>query len=70
LVKQALLVAKKAHCNAATVLATNDYSRKIFVKLGFEILASKAWQDCIYNGKHAFGDVKSEMASAHYLKLL
>lgn len=72
-VEQSLKLAKKANCSAAIVLATSDLTRKILAKTGFEIIAAKNWQDCIYNGKtSAFGrvvPVPSENATAHYLKL-
>lgn len=72
-VEQSLKLAKKAGCSAAIVLATSDLTRKILVKTGFEMIAAKNWQDCIYNGKTpAFGTcapVPSENATAHYLKL-
>lgn len=69
LVNESLKVGKEANCSAAIVLATNDFSRKIFEKVGFEQVQSKNWEDCIYNGKPAFGKVPSKFASAHYLKL-
>jgi len=70
LVAESLKMAKKADCDAAIVLATSDFSRKIFDKLGFEVIASKNWEDCIYNGELAFGhNVPSANATAHYLKL-
>ncbi len=70
LVLQGLKMAKKANCNAAIVLATSDFSRKIFAKLGFEIIASKSWNDCIYDVESSFGkNVTSANATAHYLNL-
>ena len=69
LVQESLKVGRQAECTAAIVLATNDFSRKIFEKVGFELLKSKNWEDCIYNGTKAFGNVPSKNASAHYLKL-
>ena len=69
LVQQSLAIAKKAECSAAIVMATSDFSRKIFHNLGFEEISSKNWEEIIYDGKKAFGDVLSENATAHYLKL-
>ena len=69
LVKQAFTVAKKSKCDGATVLATNDYTRKIFNKIGMEVVASKQWKDCIFGGKRLFKDVKSEMVTSHFIKL-
>ena len=69
LVEQSLIIAQKAKCSAAIVLATSDFSRKIFAKLGFQLIASKNWDDCVYDGKPAFGDVPAKNATAHYLKL-
>ena len=69
LVRESLSLAKKVDCSACIVLATNDFSRKIFEKFEFDLIASKEWKDCIYGGKPAFGDVPSKNASAHYLKL-
>ena len=69
LVQESLKVGQEAGCSAAIVLATNDFSRKIFEKVGFELLKTKNWNDCLYNGTPAFGNVPSKFASAHYLKL-
>ena len=68
LVNESLKVGQEAGCSAAIVLATNDFSRKIFEKVGFELIQIKKWEDCIYNEKPAFGNVPSKFASAHYLK--
>ena len=69
LVQQSLILAQKAKCSAAIVLATSDFSRKIFVKLEFELISSKEWEDCVFDGNPAFGDVPAQNATAHYLKL-
>ena len=69
LVNESLKVGQEARCSAAIVLATNDFSRRIFEKVGFELIQIKKWEDCIYNGEPAFGNVLSKFASAHYLKL-
>ena len=69
LVQQSLILAQKAKCSAAIVLATSDFSRKIFVKLDFELISSKEWEDCVFDGNPAFGDVPAQNATAHYLKL-
>ena len=70
LVEQSLVMAQKAQCSAAIVLATNDLSRRIFDKLGMQVIATKHWNECMYNkGQPAFGQVPSAMASAHYLKI-
>ena len=69
LVNQALVVAKKAQCDGATVLATNDYTRKIFDKVGMEVIGSKQWKDCIFGGKRLFEDVKSEKVTSHFIRL-
>ena len=69
LVKHALVVARMAGCEAVTVLATNDISRKIFDKMGMTVLGTKHWSEVVLNGKCVFGEVESEMASAHILKL-
>ena len=69
LVIESLKLAKQVNCSAAIVLATNDFSRMIFNKIGMKIIATKKWEDCIHNGKQDFGKVPSEMASSHYLKL-
>lgn len=69
MVNESLKVARLAECSAAIVMATNDITRKIADKLGMEFIAAKGWNYCVYNGKPAFGDVKSAMASAHYLKI-
>ena len=71
LVEQSLIIAKKAKCSAAIVLATNDFSRRIFDKLGMDVIATRKWENCIYNAacKPAFGNVPSAGASAHYLKI-
>ena len=69
LVVESLKLAKQAGCTAAIVLATNDFSRKIFDKVGMTMIATKDWKDCVHNGKPDFGNVQSKMASSHYLKL-
>jgi len=71
LVQQALLVAKKAQCNGVTVLASSDYTRRIFNKLGMEVIGSKDWTDLKNpaDGKSIFSDVPSEKATAHFKKL-
>ena len=61
--------AQKAECSAAIVMATSDFSRKIFEKLGFDEISSKEWKDIVYDGKQAFENVSAENATAHYLKL-
>ena len=63
------IVARKSKCDGASVLATNDYTRKIFNKIGMEVVASKQWKDCIFGGKRLFEDVKSEMVTSHFIKL-
>ena len=50
-------------------MATSDFSRKIFEKLGFDEISSKEWKDIVYDGKQAFENVSAENATAHYLKL-
>ena len=71
LVQQALLVAKKAQCNGVTVLASSDYTRRIFNKLGMEVIGSKDWTDLRNpaDGKSIFTNVPSEKATAHFKKL-
>ena len=69
LIKEGLKIGRKVDCSACIVLATNDFSRKIFQKFKFDLIASKEWKDCLYDGRPAFGDVQSENATAHYLKL-
>ena len=69
LVLESLKLAKEAGCTAAIVLATNDFSRKIFDRIGMSMIATKEWKDCVHNGKQDFGNVPSAMASSHYLKL-
>ena len=51
LVIESLKLAKQVNCSAAIVLATNDFSRMIFNKIGMKIIATKNWEDCIHNGK-------------------
>jgi hypothetical protein len=51
------------------VLATSDYTRNILNKLEFELFASRQWKDCLFGGEQIFGDVKSELASAHLKKI-
>ena len=56
LVQQSLVIAKKAECSAAIVMATSDFSRKIFGKLGFDEISSKNWEEVVYDGNGAFGE--------------
>lgn len=69
LVEQSLEVARMVKCDSTIVLATNDITRHIFQKMGMETLKTKKWSDCQVEGKSILGDVKSKMASAHYMKL-
>ena len=70
LVQQALLVAKKADCNGVTVLASSDYTRRIFNKLEMEVIGEKLWTDLNYDqGKCIFGQVSSEKATAHFKRI-
>ena len=69
LVNQAFIVAKKSQCDGAIVLATNDYTRKIFNKIGMEVVATKQWKDCVFGGKKLFEEVKSEMVTSHFIRL-
>jgi len=41
-----LQVAKKANCDCAIVLSSNDFTRRIFVKLGMETLKKTSWCQC------------------------
>ena len=70
LVQQALLVAKKADCNGVTVLASSDYTRRIFNKLEMEVIGERQWSDLNYDdGKCIFGDVPSQKATAHFKRI-
>ena len=62
-------VGKKADCDCAIVLSSNDFTRRIFVKLGMDTLKKTSWQDCTVDGKRVFGDVESEYVSSHFLRL-
>ena len=65
LVKQAFIVAKKAKCNGIKVLATSDYTRKIFKKMGFETIGTKIWKDC----EHLPNKVDSFGATGHFIRI-
>ena len=65
LVKQAFIVAKKAECNGIKVLATSDYTRKIFQKMGFETIGTKIWKDC----EHLPNKVDSFGATGHFIRI-
>ena len=69
LVNQALIVAEKAECNAAMVLAVSDYASKIFINMGMEILAEKEWKDCVFDGIMPFGNVQSKNATGYFMKI-
>ena len=69
LVEQALKVAKKADCDAVAVIATSDFTSRIFRKLGMQVIGTKNWQDLHYNGVRPFNQVQSENATAFLLKL-
>ena len=69
LVNQALIVAEKADCNAAMVLAVSDYASKIFINMGMEILAEKEWKDCVFDGIKPFGNVQSKNATGYFMKI-
>ena len=69
LVNQALIVAQKADCNAAIVLAVSDYASKIFINLGMEVFAEKEWKDCIFDGIRPFGNVRSKNAIGYFMKI-
>ena len=66
LVKESIEMAKKADCSSMLVFASHDFTRKICKKLDFEFVAARSWKYCRGNFKE---EVKSEMASTHYLKL-
>ena len=69
LVKQSLIVAEKADCNALMVLAVSDYASKIFFDMGMEIIAEKEWKDCIFDGVRPFGNVESKKATGYFMKI-
>ena len=69
LVNQALIVAEKADCNAAIVLAVSDYASKIFINMGMEILVEKEWKDCVFDGIIPFGNVQSKNATGYFMKI-
>ena len=71
MVQQALKVAQKAKCNGVTVLASSDYSRRIFDKLGMEVIGTKDWTDLKNpaDGTNIFKNIQSEKATAHFKKL-
>ena len=65
LVKQAFIVAKKAECNGIKVLATSDYTRKIFHKMGFETIGTKIWKEC----ENLPNEVDSFGATGHFIRI-
>jgi ribosomal protein S18 acetylase RimI-like enzyme len=69
LVLESFKVAKKSDCDCVTVLATNDFSRKIFNNVGMSILKTKPWNECYYDDTKVFGDVKSKHLSSHFMIL-
>ena len=71
MVQHALQVAQKAQCDGVTVLATSDYTRRIFNNLGMEVIGTKDWTDLKnpVDGKIIFNNVRSEKATAHFTKL-
>ena len=69
LVQEAFKVAKKAGCDCAVVLATNDFTRKIFGKLGMKVLATRPWDQCNYDNVIIYGQVESQCLSCHYIDL-
>ena len=69
MVNQALIVAEKADCNAAMVLAVSDYASKIFINMGMEILAEKEWKDCVFDGIIPFGNVQLKNATGYFMKI-
>ena len=68
LIQEAFEVAKKAQCDGAAVVATSDYSRKIFNKSGMKVIASRNWDEFAFNGKKIFAGTQSEKATAHFIK--
>ena len=69
LVQEAFKVAKKAGCDCAVVLATNDLTREIFAKVGMTMLASRPWIECNYDNVIIYGQVESQCLSCHYIDL-
>ena len=69
MVNQAFIVARKAGCHGASAVATSDYSRKIFNKIGMEEIGSRQWADISFDGKRIFAKTESEKLTSHYIKL-
>ena len=69
MIKEAWKVAKKANCDIATVLASSNYSRKIFNNLGMDTFAKMDWNEMVYEGKVAFKNVDSDFITTHCIKL-
>ena len=51
------------------VIATNDFSRRIFSKLGWEMTKQIEWDEFQVDGEKMFGKVDSQFASTHFVKL-
>ena len=68
LLNQAIIVAKKANCNASIVMATSDYTWKIFTKAGMEVIGEKEWKDCVFNGIRPFVNVESKNVTGFFMK--
>ena len=54
LLNQAMIVAKKANCNATIVMATSDYTWKIFTKAGLEVIGEKRMERLCFQWCKAF----------------
>jgi hypothetical protein len=65
-----LQVAIKAGCDCAAVIATNDFSRKIFENFGMENIKTKFWNEFkTADGKMMFQNVGSKFVSTHFIRL-
>ena len=51
------------------MVATNDHSRKIFDRMGMEVMSEMDWADIQIQGQRPFTGTASKAVSSHYGKL-
>ena len=56
-------------CTGTMVIASNNHSRKIFDRLGMDVMKEMNWEDIEIEGKRPFTGTKSKSISSHYMKI-
>ena len=60
---------RKAGCDSAVVCATSPYSRRIFEKMGMELMSELPYKDIEIQGEFPYKDIVFHSISSHRMKI-